>query len=419
MAWYNPWKVEDEDELLARLEEFAQERAVVSEREERMEKLNPSQPSIGGYTEGSRDSTYPYIKGYQELEIVNRGVNRIVDDCAQIPTTVGEPTGGIKVVTGVKQAKVSRLLNIEPNLFQDVNTFRRNLITDYLLDGNIFIYFDGTHLYHQPANKVVITSSRSTYIEKYTLDDVDYAPNEIIHIKENSFDSLYRGVSRLKPARRTMSLMESMRTFQDNFFKNGAVPGLVIKSPNTLSEKIKMRLLASWTNRYRPESGGRRPLILDGGLEVDALTDMSFTDLDFQPAIASNEKIILKALGIPPVLLDSGNNANIRPNMRMYYLETILPIVRKLNYGLERFFGYELEEDITDIPGLQPELKDIADYNATLVNTGIISPNESRGNLGYDKDTDPESDKLRIPANIAGSAANPSEGGKPPKEPED
>ena len=45
-----------------------------------------------------------------------------------------------------------------------------------------------------------------------------------------------------------------------------------------------------------------------------------------------NEKIILKALGIPPILMDSGNNANIRPNMRLYYLETILPIVRKINF---------------------------------------------------------------------------------------
>ena len=42
-----------------------------------------------------------------------------------------------------------------------------------------------------------------------------------------------------------------MRKFQDNFFKNGAVPGLVLKSPNTLSEKIKERMIQSWTMRYR------------------------------------------------------------------------------------------------------------------------------------------------------------------------
>jgi len=401
MTWYKPWEGDSESDLLQRLE-----------------KLNPSQPDIGGGSEGAKDSTWPYIKGYENLEIVNRGVNMIVDDCAEIPTTVGEPTKGTKVAVGIKKPRVEKLLNVEPNLFQDINTFKRNLITDYLLDGNIFIYFDGSHLYHLPANLVIINSSETTYIESYTLNDRTYSPKEIIHVKENSFESIYRGVSRLKPAKRTMQIIDSMRRFQDNFFKNGAVPGLVIKSPNTLSEKIKARLLASWTNRYRPESGGRRPLILDGGLEVDAISDVKFKDLDFQPAIESNEKIILKALGIPPVMLDSGNNANIRPNMRMYYLETILPIVRKLNFSLERFFGFELTEDVTNIPGLQPELRDQADYYATLVNTGIITPNESRDELGFEADSDPESSKLRIPANIAGSAANPSEGGKP-KEPEE
>tara|TARA_R110002153_G_scaffold34080_3_gene102341 strand:- start:1158 stop:1787 length:630 start_codon:yes stop_codon:yes gene_type:complete len=202
-----------------------------------------------------------------------------------------------------------------------------------------------------------------------------------------------------------------MRDFQDNFFKNGAVPGLVLKSPNTLSEKIKERMIQSWTARYRPDTGGRRPLILDGGIELDSISNVNFKELDFQSAIAENEKIILKALGVPPILLDSGNNANIRPNMRMYYLETILPIVRKINFAQERFFGFHLSEDIKDIPALQPELRDASAYYTSLVNGGIISPNEARVRLGMDPAEG--HDEIRVPANIAGSAVNPDEGGRP------
>jgi len=165
------------------------------------------------------------------------------------------------------------------------------------------------------------------------------------------------------------------------------------------------------TARYRPDAGGRRPLILDGGIEIDKVSNINFKELDFQAAIEDNEKIILKALGIPPIMLDSGNNANLRPNMRMYYLETILPIVRKMNFALERYFGFQLTEDITDIPALQPELRDQAQYYSALVNTGIISPNEARDALGFDGMEG--YDELRVPANIAGSAANPDEGGRP------
>ena len=379
------------------------------EKEEVLEKLNPIQQYFG-QNQSSREPTHSYENYYETLEIVNRAVNIVVDDCAEISAVI-ESANIPGIIKGIKRAKVSRLINEEPNLFQDINSFKRNLITDYLLDGNIFIYYDGVHIYHIPATEVTIHGDPKTFIEKYTYRDVDYSPSEIIHIKENSFHDIYRGVSRLKPAIRTMTLMTSMRDFQDNFFKNGAVPGLVLKSPNTLSEKIKERMLQSWQLRYRPDAGGRRPLILDGGIEVDKISNVNFKELDFQSAIQENEKIILKAIGVPPILLDSGNNANIRPNMRLYYLETILPIVRKLNFGLERFVGFKIREDVTDIPALQPELRDQSQYYTSLVNGGIITINEAREELGFEALEG--QDDIRVPANIAGSAANPDEGGKP------
>jgi len=394
MAWYNLFstKVVDQDELY--------------------EKLNPAQPYYDHKVESSREPIYNYERAYEEIEIVNRAVNMVVDDAAEIPTRVGVQLNSLSVVKGIKRSRVDLLLNKEPNPFQDISTFRRNIIIDMIIDGNIFIYFDGVHLYHLPAADMTIHSSDTTYVDRYTYKErINYKPSEIIHVKENSFYSIYRGVPRLRPALRTIQLMMSMRKFQDNFFKNGAVPGLVLKSPNTLSEKIKERMLLSWQARYKPDAGGRRPLILDGGLEVDAISNINFKELDFQAAISENEKIILKAIGVPPILLDSGNNANIRPNMRLYYLETVLPIVRKLNFAIERYFGFEITEDVTNIPALQPELSDASSYYASLVNTGIISANEARVKMGFEAMEG--HDELRVPANITGSAVNPSEGGRP------
>ena len=379
-------------------------------REEVEEKLNPVEAYLGATTQTSREFTDKYETYYENLEVVNRAVNMVVDDAAEIPIIV-DRVSVPGVIKGIKRAKVDTLLNKEPNPFQDISTFKRNLITDYLLDGNMFIYYDGAHLYHVPADTVQIHGDSKTYVERYTYNEIDYTPDEMIHIKENSFHDIYRGVSRLKPAVRTMQIMSYMRSFQDNFFKNGAVPGLVLKSPNTLSEKIKERMLQAWTVRYRPDAGGRRPLILDGGIEVDSISNVNFKELDFQSSIQENEKIILKAIGVPPIMLDSGNNANIRPNMRLCYLETILPIVRKMNFGLSRFFGFEIKEDVTDIPALQPELRDQSQYYTALVNGGIISPNEAREQLGFDPVEG--QDDVRVPANIAGSAVNPDEGGRP------
>ena len=78
---------------------------------------------------------------------------------------------------------------------------------------------------------------------------------------------------------------------------------------------------------------------------------------------------------------------------------------------MAEFFGFEITPDVSNIPALQPELRDAASYYATLVNTGIITPNEAREALNYNEMFG--AGELRIPANIAGSAVNPLQGGRP------
>ena len=52
------------------------------------EKLNPGQYLDASVQESSREQTFSYERMYEELEVVNRGVNMIVDDCAEVPSFV-------------------------------------------------------------------------------------------------------------------------------------------------------------------------------------------------------------------------------------------------------------------------------------------------------------------------------------------
>jgi len=378
------------------------------------EKLNPAQPYYTEKTVGSNEPTFTYQQAYETLEVVNRGTNIIVDDVSEIDFMVGDSLGIDPKQKGVRKVQVDRVLNKQPNPYQDLSSFRRNCIIDYIIDGNIFIFWDApaSAMYHLPASSMKIHASEKTYVDHYTYnEDVKFKPNEIIHIKENSFRSIYRGTSRLHPALKTMVLTNNMKSFQSNFFKNGAVPGLVIKHPSSLGPRLKQKLISSWQQSYNPDGGGRRPMILDSGMDLESVNSTNFKELDFQTAIADNEKIILKALGVPPIMLDSGNNANLKPNMRMYYLETIMPILEKMASAYEAFFGYELTADTSEITSLRPEISEQAAYYTSLVNTGLITPNEARDALGFEQM--PNADDLRIPANIAGSAGNPLEGGRP------
>ena len=127
---------------------------------QREEKENPAQYVISrdqGITIDSRENVTNYRQAYEQLEVVNRAVNMIVDDSAEVPFDVGEKVQGISPIKkDVRRTRVDLLLNKEPNPFQDVSTFKRNLLIDLMIDGNIFVYFDGRHLYRLPAAHVTI-----------------------------------------------------------------------------------------------------------------------------------------------------------------------------------------------------------------------------------------------------------------------
>lgn len=390
MAWYNPssW--------------FA-------------EKLNPAQEYISR-EQGvfiNTDSALTYNQAFEKLETVNRGVNMIVSGCSSLDYDIKDKKMDGRV-NGVRQKTIAQLLNYAPNPYQSAQDFRNNIFTDFLLEGNIFIYWDGVHLYHLPATRVQIETDPKTFVAAYRYNMTTvFKPDEIIHIKDLAAISIYRGTSRLISADRNIKILYKMQTFQEQFFENGAVAGLILTSDNTLSQVAKDRTIANWSAKYSPKNGARRPMILDSGLKPAPGISDSFQEMDFDTSIKTHDSKILKSLGVPPILLDGGNNANIAPNLRLFYLETILPILNKFSSGVERFFGYDIEPITTSVSALQPELKDVAAYHSTLVNAGIISPNEARQELRYE--TKPGNDDLRIPANIAGSAANPSQGGAPPK----
>ena len=380
-----------------------------------LQKLNPAQGSIANdYGPSiSSDVSLTYIAAFDRVETVNRGTNLIVHAAASLDYDVKEMVvDGVK--PGMRQKTLVKLLNFRPNPYQSAQEFRVSMFTDFILEGNVFLYFDGAFLYHLPAINMVITPDAKTFVKEYTYDSTTkFKPDEIIHFKDLSNDSIYRGSSRLKSATDSINTLYKMQDFQKSFFENGAVPGMVFTTENTLGQAAKEKTIQYWMQRYNPKTGARRPMIVDSGLKPTPISTANFKDMDFDASIDKHNTKILNALGVPKVLFDGGNNANISPNLRLFYLETVLPVVRSFTSAVERYFGYDIDAITSNVSALQPELKDVAAYLTSLVNGGVITPNEARVELRYDKMTG--QDDIRVPANIAGSAVDPSMGGAPKK----
>lgn len=382
----------------------------------------PAIQRIEGTTRSSERNRFFFEKSYDTIEVVRRGVDMIVDAAAEIDVNITNTLPTRPVHEGAKQRQktLSTILNFRPNQNEDVNEFRRELIIDFILTGNCYQYWDGMNLYYLPSKQMTIHTHDKNKIDYYEFEkDTKFYPHEIIHTKDNNADSQYEGRSRLFCTKKSIRILLSMLSFQENFFDNGAVPGLIIQTPNILGNKIKEKMLEMWRIRYNPQDGGKRPMILDGDLKVNPLSSAKMSELDFAESVEAHETKILKALGVPPVLLNSGNNANLRPNIQLFYEMTVLPLVSKLISSYERFFAYDMEPEIVKVRALRPELRDAAQYFTGLVNAGIMTADEARLELRLEPMEDGESDKLRIPANIAGSATDPSQGGAPPADDDD
>jgi HK97 family phage portal protein len=391
-------------------------------------KLNPAQPSISSLEPfASPETIVDFEQAYREIEVIHRSVEMIINACIEIPL----------IVEGSSPAKkVNRILNTKPNPFEDrVRLFRRAYL-DFILDGNAFFYYDGNDLYVLPANDVEVVPDERTFVSHYNYlisnqqssdifgynrggqskksEAIQFAPHEIIHVMAENDQSIFRGTSKLKPLLKLMELYHYMLRFQRQFFKNNAVPGFVLTTDSILSQRVKQRLLEAWRSTYTTIfDGARNPAILDGGLKIDEFSTKSFEQLDFENSIERIQQDMAKALGVPYVLLKSGNNANIDANQKLFYLHTVVPMLTQFCSAFAHFFnnGVTIRPDRLKVPALQPDNRTQAVYYSTLVNTGIITPNEAREGLRFPKIEN--NDTIRIPQNITGSATDSTQGGRP------
>lgn len=398
-------------------------------RQKLHQKLNPGQRYIameaGSHVGTNQTRLRTVENAYNLMEVVNRCVNLIVDLGADVEYDVKEKLQFSPVASAVRAKSLNTLLNSRPNPYMDINTFRRLLFIDLLLEGNVFVHYDGVHMYHVPAKDMEILTNEKTFVSGYLYSSTtEFTADEIIHIRDNSASSEYReyrGRSRINSALRTILTHETALDFQSKFYDNGTMIGLIIETESVLSSKLKDRKEVEWTQKFNPKSSQGRPMILDSGMKARSVNTNSFRDIDFNDSMEVMEKRICKALGVPHILLDSGNNANLRPNMELLFSTTVLPMTRKFEAQFEYFFGYDIGLSVHNVMALRPDLKAESDRYSSLVNNGIMTGNEARRALRMEQLDEEIMDKIRIPANIAGSATGVTgqEGGKPPSNDED
>lgn len=368
------------------------------------------------------------VNAYTYDATVNRCVNMLIDSSAEIELDVKDPykfTPIAMLPNGrrIKKADLTELLNTRPNPYQDANTFWRNMWTDFYVFGQMMIYFDGTALYRIPAgNTRVYAAEKTGVVSHFEYNGVTYQANEVIYVRDNcvttSGGSEISANSRITAALNSIIRKDKVLMFREKFVDKGCIPGVVLESDDLLGRAFKERMREEISVEYNPQTGKylNGVLILDGGLKLRSInTGENIKNLDFQKDMQGYDHDICVALGVPPILLEGGNNANISPNVKLFYSQSIIPNVRKLESCLELFFGYDIKQLTNDVAALLADKVAERSSIVGLKNNGIISGNEARSELRFEKSTDPVMEEIIQPANVAGSATglDGEQGGRP------
>ena len=348
---------------------------------------------------------------YDAISLIARCIDLIVDTAATMDFKIVKDVGYFDIPAKHKQFE-TLLDNPSPNFGRF--DFYRNCYRDLIFSGNAFPYNIGTEL--QLLNDVTYTGED---VNSVTSQGTVRLENErLIHVRLLPEKRKVYGRSYLTRINKELDLIAAMLSFQKNYFKNNGIPGVILSSENPLTFKQKERIAEEFLNMYSIIRGhAGKPFIADNSLKVDTVQH-SLKDLQFNEGIGDLSNRITSALGIPEVLLTSGNNANLLPNYKLFVFNTVYPFALNFANNLTLHFRnfYRATTDLKVVPNLErlPLLQDdiLKQSNSikTLVTTGIITPNEARERLHYIPHENVMADELLFPQNITGANFEASPG---------
>lgn len=346
----------------------------------------------------------------------------IGEGIAQVPLKLMLESKDGKTRLPAKEHPLYQLLFARPNAWQTSFEYREMLAWHIVLCGEHFSFINrgvrGNILSLMPFEPGSVTAKRGNdWALSYDVlgknGEVKTFPAESIwHVRGPSWNG-WQGLKPVELAREAVGLAMSTEEAAARLHRNGVRPSGIYSVEGNLSEP-QHKALSAWVNEHASgiENAGK-PLILDRSAKW---VGTQMTGIDAQALETRKFQIeeICRFARVNPIMVfaESKNTtyASAEQMFLSHVVHTLAPWYQRLEQSIDanlltdkdRAAGYYacfIEEGL-----LRGSLKDTKDYLLGLVNGGLMTPNEGRSKLDLNPDADPESDRLRIPANIVGDA---------------
>jgi HK97 family phage portal protein len=338
-------------------------------------------------------------KPYETIASVYKAVKAICDNL---------PQADLKFYNSVnEEIDDERLLTLinNPNPRQSGNDFLQEWVGFYALYGESFIrkvssigQLIGINL---PAQMYVLNPTKMqeridagqitawNYFGRYS-----YSPEEIMHTKDFNPYNPIRGLPPLKPIEDEIEIDQATLTYNNAYFKNFAMLGQVLKSEHNLTDKQRERVELFLDTKYKGAGKAFRTMVLEGGLEpVNVVSNHKEMDFVEQKKLMREE--ILGIWRTPKALFnitEDLNYATFMGQMRIFWIYTLMPIIRKFEDSFNRHIVQPYRPDIhfafdfSKVPAFQEDFKERVLTAQVLTQIGF-TPNEANEilGLGFDK----------------------------------
>lgn len=342
---------------------------------------------------------------------------------AQVPLKLMIESAGGKVRVPAKAHPLYKLLALKPNHWQTSFQFRQMLAWHIELCGNAYVFKNrsvtGKMLELIPFAPGQVSVRRDTDLQLfYDVVGLDgtfrtFTQDQIWHLRGPSIDG-FLGLDVVHLAREAIGLAMTTEEAVAQLHKNGIRNSGIYSVEGTLN-KEQHESLSTWVSKqFAGMQNAGKPMIVDRAAKF---LNTSMTSVDAQSNETRKMQIeqICSFMGVLPIKVgfsdktatfasaEEMNRAHredcLAPRWESFEQSAVVSLLTDKEQEQGYYFNF-VEEGM-----MRGSAKDTKDVILGYVNGGLLTTNEGRALLDRNPDTDPASDKLRIPANIVGDPA--------------
>jgi HK97 family phage portal protein len=317
--------------------------------------------------------------------------------------------------------KLAKLLN-KPHPNVTGNQLIQFIVTMLRLRGAFFLDFDNaispTQIipWRDPRNwKPIISDDIEAVVAwEYRRGSKHFKrmPSEVVVGKHIDPTDPYRWQSPLLAAADPLKIDRDGDHLNAKTISGGGQNGAIYATDKDLGNDKYDQLIHRLQNRQQGPGEPMRPLILSNGLTV---VDPKFTQQDLR-ILEQQEKSaekICAVYGMTPAILfkdDTPNRATFDTRMRIYWTETLIPIMDTITDALDTWtvprYGLHFRFDLNAIPALRDDLLEQVNVGKILHSMHIpVSAINARLDLGLDEKLIPGADTALVPASLVPATA--------------